>query len=126
MNVNTFIRLYIATCVTVIMLVVSFKAEGGMFLDLDIGAHLRNWEERGCNVDTVKTYEDGTFNCSLHEAYVGSENPLGIVRLGYQSRAHKISEHVDVRVHGYWEHMSSIPTKHETGIDVFMIGVRFE
>ena len=86
-------------------------AHAGMFLDLDLdlGAHLTN------------------YNSEIHdERYIGGENPIGIVRVGYQTGTYNMFGPVDISAHGYYEHMSSAGTSEDTGIDVIMFGVRFE
>ena len=85
-------------------------AHAGMFLDLDLGAHLTNYHEHE---------PDGT-------RWLGNENPIGIVRVGYQTGDYNLFGPVDISAHGYYEHMSSAGTSEDTGVDVIMFGVRFE
>ena len=86
------------------------EAKAGMFLDLDIGAHLQDWPEQ-------------TYN---GEPALGSENPIGIIRVGYQTTAYQLWKQVDISAHGYYEHMSSAGTHNDSGVDVLMFGIRFE
>ena len=96
---------------TVLILSVGGKfAHAGMFLDLDLGAHLTNYHEHE---------PDGT-------RWLGNENPIGIVRVGYQTGTYNMFGPVDISAHGYYEHMSSAGTSDDTGVDVIMFGVRFE
>jgi len=86
------------------------QAEAGPFLDLDIGAHLNDYHEH---------HQDGT-------RYLGNENPVGVIRAGYQTETYSLFGPVDARLRGYYQHMSSAGTGSDIGIDVIMFGVRFE
>ena len=102
-------RLKIFTVITG-MLIFAGSIEAGMFLDLDIGAHL--------DVHPDKS-KDGT-------PWLGKENPLGVMRVGYQTEKYNISGPIDISAHGYYEHMSSMSNGNDTGVDVIMFGVRVE
>lgn len=85
-------------------------AMAGPFLDLDIGTHLQSWP-------------DQTYN---GEPALGQENPIGIIRIGYQTNKWNFAGPLNVRAHAYYEHMSSAGTNMDSGVDVLMFGVRFE
>ena len=91
------------------------QADPGPFLDLDIGVNLP--------CDTVKSASvtDHTYDCGQ----VAQNNPVGIVRLGYQFKKYPIWK-LNIQPHGYYEHASSITTNHERGLNVLMIGVRIQ
>ena len=84
--------------------------QAGPFLDLDIGVHLQDWPEQHYN----------------GEPALGSHNPIGIVRIGYQTNKWNFAGPLNVRAHAYYEHMSSTGTREDSGVDVLMFGVRIE
>lgn len=91
------------------------EANAGPFLDLDIGMNIP--------CDTVKqsSVTDYTYSCGE----VAQDNPIGIVRAGWQFKGHDVWK-VNVQPHAYYEHASSIVTNHERGLNVLMIGVRIQ
>ena len=110
MKIGEFIKLVFMFILGIIVGLNLQTAKAGPFLDLDIGAHLTNYHEHE---------PDGT-------RWLGNENPIGIVRIGYQTETYRLFGPVDARVHGYYEHMSSAGTSDDTGVDVIMFGLRFE
>lgn len=88
----------------------SSTVHAGPFLDLDLGTHLTDYH--------------------VHDVYPGRylshENPIGIVRLGYQTETYKLFGPVKASVHAYYQHMSSAKTSQDSGVDVLMLGVRFK
>lgn len=100
----------LATGLLVLTCVYAPMVFSGMFLDLDLGAHLTNYHQHE---------PDGT-------RWLGNENPIGIVRIGYQTNSYNLVGPLDISAHGYYEHMSSAGTGDDTGVDVIMFGVRIE
>ena len=98
------------TLLIIPMLIFAGSVEAGMFLDLDLGAHLTKYNEH---------VQDSSLG-------VGNENPIGIWRIGYETGAYNMFGPVDVSAHGYYEHMSSAGTSEDTGVDVIMFGLRIE
>lgn len=86
------------------------EAKAGPFLDLDIGTHLTDWYD----------------SCNYRQRCIGEENPIGIIRIGYETNTYRMWGPVDISAHGYYEHMSSAGNPDDTGIDVLMFGIRIE
>ena len=102
------------------LLLVSSIASADFFLDLEVGMHANRWPgtqstyatmTQDGDIQIAETMADGT--------YLGAENPLGIIRLGYEYEFNKT-----ISAHGYFEHISSIPTKSEEGLNIIMVGGR--
>lgn len=87
--------------ISALMLVTS-AAHADFFLDLDIGFHIQDWPDS-----------------SGQTPYLGQDEPLGLVRFGYEM---PVSE--SFGWHAYYEHMSSIPEAGDQGINVVFTGVR--
>jgi len=86
------------------------EAQAGPFLDLDIGTNLTH--------DHAYIPEQGYL--------ISDENPVGQIRIGYQTEAYNLFGPVDVRVHGYFQHRSSIRTNLDGGFNLLMFGIRIE
>ena len=100
-------RLIVIFILTMIFGLIIKRAHAGMFLDLDVGAHLTDWPDP----------------CYCHnERELSSANPIFVGRLGYQTDP--VSQIMRFQV--FYEHMSSAGDGRDTGIDVLMIGVRIE
>lgn len=117
--------------VIVISAMVASRCEAGLFLDLDLGMHLNDWHEPACDLNGVNVYvsRSGTAHasasCTDQTRYIGHKNPLGSVRIGYQSKAYKIGV-VKISGHGYLTHTSSAGQSSDKGMNAAMAGVRFE
>ena len=96
--------------ITIVLLGLTFSANAGLFLDLDMGAHLTNYHEH---------QPDGT-------RWLGNDNPIGIIRVGYQTDRYNFTGQLNISAHSYYEHMSSAGTGDDTGVDVLMFGIRIE
>ena len=92
------------------------QIEAGPFLDLDMGMNVP--------CDTVKqtSMTDYTYSCGQ----VAQDNPIGIVRAGYEFNSYPLFWKLHIQPHAYYEHASSIVTNHERGLNVLMIGVRIK
>ena len=90
------------------LLLFATTASAEVFLDLDIGMHVADYHDH---------QPDGT-------NWLGDENPLGVIRAGFQTGRHPLSGGASIRGRVYFEHMSSIPDGGDTGINVLMLGVR--
>lgn len=90
-------------------------SEAGPFFDFDIGMNIP--------CDTVKSASmtDYTYSCGQ----VAQDNPIGIVRAGYQFKSYPVWK-LQIQPHAYYEHASSIVTNHERGLNVLMVGVRIQ
>lgn len=86
------------------------SVNAGPFLDLDLGVHLTDYHEHR---------PDGT-------RWLGNENPLFILRVGYETNKYAIIGPVVVTGHVYYKHLSSAGTRDDTGVDALMLGLRLQ
>jgi hypothetical protein len=93
-----------------LLLAFAFNAEAGLFLDLDLGVHLVDYH--------VHLPDDPS------KQYLSHENPIGMIRLGYETKAYPVGK-IDVRLHTYYEHGSSLRSA-DYGYHVWMGGIRLE
>jgi len=107
---NNTLKTVFITLITAAALAVVADAKSGPFLDLDIGSNLS---------DNHNHLPDGTYLKS-------DENPLGQIRIGYQTKAYNLFGPVDIRAHGYWQHRSSLARTDDNGFNLLMFGIRIE
>lgn len=105
-----FIMIVFSLLLWVVIFSVWHKCAAGPFLDLDLGTHLTDWPEQNYNGQPA----------------LGPESPIGIIRIGYQTKKWNFAGPLNVRAHGYYEHMSSAGTPKDSGVDVLMFGIRIE
>ena len=80
----------------------------GVFLDLGAGAMISKYDN-----------QDGSNG-------LGAKFPVGMLRFGYQTESYNLHGNIDVSAQSYYEHMDSFGTSDNGGVDIFMMGVRFE
>ena len=95
----------------ILLLLASVNAEAGPYLDLDIGTHLVDYH--------VHLPGDQS------KQYLSHENPVGIVRLGYETDTLVKVGPAEVKLHTYYEHGSSLSSA-DYGYHLWMGGIRIE
>lgn len=108
--IGRYVTISILAIALALLLITCEAKAGGLFLDLDIGVHLQDWPEQHYNFEPA----------------LGSENPIGIMRIGYQTNEWNFTGPLSARAHAYYEHMSSAGTHKDSGVDVLMFGIRIE
>ena len=111
-----------------VVFTISLNANAGMFLDLDIGTHLREWPGQTCELTYVKKTDGfgSTAVCVDQSKYLSDSGPIAVIRAGYETSTYPVWGPVDISAHAYWEHISSAGDPNDTGIDLLMIGIRLE
>lgn len=96
--------------ITLIFLTLTGNTQAGLFLDLDMGLIGFGWESK----------------CPCARRYLSDENPMGQVRIGYETSQRQLFKWVKVSGHAYYQHTSSMSNGDDTGVDFFLGGIRLE
>lgn len=104
------------------LLALTSYAQAGLFLDLEVGAHVGGWNGNDCEYDYA-AYINNT-SCQPPSQYLG-DGALGRIRAGYQTPK-KLIGRIEISGHVYYEHTSELSDSFDTGLDVIMGGIRFE
>lgn len=89
----------------VIIFIFIGSANAGPFMDFDLGFNLTGYQNE------------------VNKEMLSDENPMTIVRAGYETGVYKHNGGLNIRGHGYWQHISSL-TGTDSGINLLMFGVR--
>ena len=92
--------------IILLMLIFAGSIEAGPYMDFDLGVNITDYDGNDAGFELLS-----------------DDNPVAIVRAGYETGVYHHSGGLNISGHAYYEHMSSLIGT-DSGIDVLMIGVR--